>query len=162
MAIDVASRSRPGSKATNPKHRPHSSLLTENNMARNATEKKSSLAIHPRDEPVPVFDCRARFKLSAYHLSPANKVDPENGSIVLVIFTVGRYKELSYSVASYNVQVVLRLADPPKDFDGEKPETPLPTYLTPLEPIGILGTNADENVFAVKYDEQDDPAEKLY
>ncbi|PBL01582.1 hypothetical protein ARMGADRAFT_1071125 [Armillaria gallica] len=107
--------------------------------------KQHGPSVRPRDEPVPVFDCRARFKLSAYHLSPPIKVDPENGSIVLVIFTV-----------------VLRLADPPNDSDGEKPETPLLTYLTPLEPIGIVGTNTDENVFAVKYDEQDDPAEKLY
>lgn len=172
------------------RHQPHLSLSMENNMDRVrrppvfmnknqldeifpsclsswqarwvftvwVTDMKTDI----RSNIVPVFDCWARFKLSVYHLSPPIKVDPENGSIVLVIFTVGQYKELSYSVASYNVQVVLRLADPPNDSDGEKPETPLPTYLTPLEPIGIVGTNTDENVFTVKYDKQDDPTEKLY
>ncbi|SJL16366.1 uncharacterized protein ARMOST_19888 [Armillaria ostoyae] len=126
------------------------------------TGKRHSLSIRPRDQPVPVFDCRAPFKLSAYHLCPADKVDPENGSIVLVIFTLGQYKKLNYNVASYNIQVVLRLANPPSGTDGEKPETPLPTYLTPLEPIGISGDHEDENVFATKDDENDDAAERVY
>ncbi|KAK0471491.1 hypothetical protein IW261DRAFT_1425127 [Armillaria novae-zelandiae] len=116
-------------------------------------------AIHSRDEPVPVFDCRGPFKLSSYHTCPASTVDPDNGSIILVIFTLNRYRELSYNVASYNVQVVLRLADPPSDNDAEKPATPLPAYLTSMEPIGVRGLVDTENVFAVA--EEDDTSERL-
>ncbi len=111
---------------------------------------------------VPVFDCRGSFKLSSYHAKPPIKVDPEDGSIVLVIFKIRRYKEISYSVASYNVQVVLHLADPPTDSDGEKPSTPLPTYLHDLKPIGVIGSDDGEDLFAVNENTEDDPAENVY
>ncbi len=81
---------------------------------------------------------------------------------MLIIFTVGRYRELSYSVASYNVQVVLHLADPPTDTDGERPETPLPAYLPNLEPIGVCGTLEGEELFEVDENKEDDPSESVY
>ncbi|KAK0219148.1 hypothetical protein IW262DRAFT_1298234 [Armillaria fumosa] len=121
---------------------------------------KTGDCIRPRDEPVPVFDCRGPFKLSSYHTCPASKVDPENGSIVLMIFTLNRYRELSYNITSYNIQVVLQLADLPSDEDGEKPATPLPAYLMSLEPVGVTGIVDTKNVFAVQ--EDDDTAEKFF
>ncbi|KAK0479749.1 hypothetical protein IW261DRAFT_1564404 [Armillaria novae-zelandiae] len=122
--------------------------------------KRHGPAIRPRDQPVPVFDCRGPFKLSSYHTCPADNVDPENGSIVLIIFTLGRYKELGYNVVSYNVQVVLRLADTPSDDDGKKPVVPLPAYLTSLEPVGVIGVSETENVFID--DGEDDSTENVY
>ncbi|PBK69306.1 hypothetical protein ARMSODRAFT_1018739 [Armillaria solidipes] len=124
--------------------------------------KRHGPAICSRDEPVPVFDCRGSFKLSSYHVKPQNKVDPENGSIVLIIFTIGRYKEISYSVASYNVQVVLRLTDPPTESDGQRPVNPLPSYLHDLKPIGVSGSDDGEDLFAVNDNTEDDPAENVY
>ncbi|KAK0470898.1 hypothetical protein IW261DRAFT_1572585 [Armillaria novae-zelandiae] len=122
--------------------------------------KRHGPAIRSRDEPVPIFDCHGPFKLSSYHTCPTSMVDPENGSIVLVIFTLNRYRELSYNVASYNVQVILQLADPPSDNDADKPTTPLPPYLTSMEPIGVKGSVDTENVFALA--EDDDVSEKVY
>ncbi|KAK0505517.1 hypothetical protein EDD18DRAFT_1344332 [Armillaria luteobubalina] len=117
-------------------------------------------AIHSHDEPVPVFNCHGPFKLSTYNKCPITKVDPENGSIVLIIFTLSRYKELSYNIASYNIRVMLQLTDPSTEDDGKKPNKPLPTYLTPLHPIGITGEENNKDIFVAL--DNNEPAEKEY
>ncbi|KAK0466115.1 uncharacterized protein EV420DRAFT_1474913 [Desarmillaria tabescens] len=118
--------------------------------------------IRPWNEPVPIFDCRSRFKLSTYNTAPKYTEDPENGSIVLIIFTLGRYKELSYKVASYNIQVILKLTNSPTEGDGEPARNPLSANLSALEPIGVCGSDEGADDFIPPENEAVDPAEASY
>ncbi|SJL11511.1 uncharacterized protein ARMOST_14915 [Armillaria ostoyae] len=95
--------------------------------------------VRPWDEPVPVFDCRAGFKLSQYHLAPKCFENPEEGDLVFIICTVGWYKNMSYNVASFNVQVVLKIADGPTSMDGGKLTCALPAYFGELHGFGVSG-----------------------
>ncbi|KAK0431616.1 hypothetical protein EV421DRAFT_1911709 [Armillaria borealis] len=99
----------------------------------------SLTAIRAWDEPVPVFDCRVGFRLSQYHLNAKCHADPDEGDVILIICTVGRYRNLSYNVMSLNVQVVLKIADSPTVTDRDKPVHPLPSWFYELHSFGVSG-----------------------
>ncbi|SJL14190.1 uncharacterized protein ARMOST_17645 [Armillaria ostoyae] len=112
------------------------------------------------DEPVPVFDCRAGFRLSQYHLNAKCHADPDEGDVVLIICTVGRYRNLSYNVMSLNVQVVLKIANGPTVKDRDKPARPLPYWFYELRSFGVSG---EEPAAVVDEGEVEyDPEEVVY
>ncbi|SJL11806.1 uncharacterized protein ARMOST_15216 [Armillaria ostoyae] len=98
--------------------------------------KKYGPVIHPWNESVPVFDCRGTFQLMKYHKCPPDNEDPEIGSFITVIFTLGRFKEGDIFVVSPNIQVVLRLGDQ-KDHTVE--EGTVPKYIWVMKPFGVTG-----------------------
>ncbi|KAK0440477.1 uncharacterized protein EV420DRAFT_1485942 [Desarmillaria tabescens] len=96
-------------------------------------------------DSMPVFDCQAPFKLSIYNTCPLNKVDPENGSIVLIIFTLGHYKEILQ-----------------QNLTGRNPEKPLPMYLSTLDAVGVSGDDDNKNAFVGNASMEDDSEENVY
>ncbi|PBK83622.1 hypothetical protein ARMGADRAFT_1089239 [Armillaria gallica] len=97
------------------------------------------------------------FKLSQYHFDLKCHIDPDEGDVILIICTVGRYKNLSYNVMSMNIQVVLKITDSPTVTDCEKLLCPLPAYLQMMRAFGV---SREEPASAVNEAEMEyDPVE---
>ncbi|KAK0215913.1 hypothetical protein EDD85DRAFT_962575 [Armillaria nabsnona] len=66
--------------------------------------------------PVPMFDCKRTIQLTKYHKTLLVLEDPEVGSFIAVIFTVGWFKDSDHFIVLPNIQVVLCLGDKKDDL----------------------------------------------
>ncbi|SJL17397.1 uncharacterized protein ARMOST_20947 [Armillaria ostoyae] len=114
--------------------------------------KKHGPAVRPWNESMPVFDCHGSFQLTKYHKCPPDSEDPKINSFVVVIFTIGRFKDGDDYVVSLNIQVVLRVGDAKDDFAEEGS---VPKHIRSLRQFGVEGTIADMEVLIAAADDSD-------
>ncbi|KAK0432386.1 hypothetical protein EV421DRAFT_1742354 [Armillaria borealis] len=106
-----------------------------------------------KHRPVPVFDCKGSFQLTKYHKTTPLEEDPEIGSFVAIIFTIGRFKDGDHFVVSPNIQVVLCLGDKKDDLIEEGD---IPKDIRSLQQFGVKGS---EVTVKKEIEVEDEPSE---